>query len=332
MEILVTEVAGHPAPGAQRPDVRAGRTALLHRPRRLPPERPQARARLRAERRRERASCSTSCRPPTRTGSSPSRTGASSGSSRTTVASTASRPGGTSEKIHQLPDGHIPDGLKVDADGNLWITTFMSGGVDIVRPDGTALDFLETGGVPAQLHLPRGRPVHHRLRRDHRGHRSGADGRAPVARVGRGRGDAAVPGSIGSPARAARRRGLRAPVALAGASGGPTLAAPWGLEPVPRRIEHGVAGRPRHPSRSAHETMASLTLGRPSAGIESDFPQPRQRSSSRVLDQPPGTPGPWLGRSTRAAGAVGPRARGRYGSHAIACRMAITQARRTQSA
>jgi gluconolactonase len=57
-------------------------------------------------------------------------------------------PGGSSEKIHQLPEGHIPDGLKIDADGNLWITTFMSGGVDIVRPDGTALDFLETGGVP----------------------------------------------------------------------------------------------------------------------------------------------------------------------------------------
>jgi gluconolactonase len=58
------------------------------------------------------------------------------------------RPGGGSELIHQLPDGHIPDGLKVDIDGNLWITTFMSGGIDIVAPDGTAIDFLETGGVP----------------------------------------------------------------------------------------------------------------------------------------------------------------------------------------
>jgi len=58
------------------------------------------------------------------------------------------RPGGRSEQIHQLPEGHIPDGLKIDAEGNLWITTFMSGGVDIVRSDGSALDFLETGGVP----------------------------------------------------------------------------------------------------------------------------------------------------------------------------------------
>jgi gluconolactonase len=58
------------------------------------------------------------------------------------------RPGAPSEQIHQLPEGHIPDGLKIDALGNLWVTTFMSGGVDILRPDGSALDFLETGGVP----------------------------------------------------------------------------------------------------------------------------------------------------------------------------------------
>lgn len=58
------------------------------------------------------------------------------------------RPGRESELIHQLPEGHIPDGLKIDAEGNLWITTFMSGGVDVVRPDGSPLDFLETGGVP----------------------------------------------------------------------------------------------------------------------------------------------------------------------------------------
>ena len=29
------------------------------------------------------------------------------------------------------------------------------GGVDIVRPDGTLIDFLETGGVPAELRVPR---------------------------------------------------------------------------------------------------------------------------------------------------------------------------------
>ncbi|MBO4208651.1 SMP-30/gluconolactonase/LRE family protein [Micromonospora echinofusca] len=58
------------------------------------------------------------------------------------------RPGAPSEKIHVLPEGHIPDGLKIDESGNLWITTFMAGGVDIVAADGTPVDFLETGGVP----------------------------------------------------------------------------------------------------------------------------------------------------------------------------------------
>jgi gluconolactonase len=58
------------------------------------------------------------------------------------------RPGEPSVLIHQLPERHVPDGLKVAADGNLWITTFMSGGVDIIAPDGSPLDFLVTGGVP----------------------------------------------------------------------------------------------------------------------------------------------------------------------------------------
>jgi gluconolactonase len=57
------------------------------------------------------------------------------------------RPGVASEQIAQLPEGHVPDGLKVAADGRLWVTTFMGGGVDILRPDGTIEDFLETGGT-----------------------------------------------------------------------------------------------------------------------------------------------------------------------------------------
>ncbi len=57
------------------------------------------------------------------------------------------RAGARSEQIAQLPDGHVPDGLKVAADGNLWVTTFMGGGVDILQPDGTLVDFVETGGT-----------------------------------------------------------------------------------------------------------------------------------------------------------------------------------------
>ena len=57
-------------------------------------------------------------------------------------------PDGRKTVLHTLPDRHIPDGFKIDTAGNFWITSFSSGGIDIVRSDGTPLDFLETGGVP----------------------------------------------------------------------------------------------------------------------------------------------------------------------------------------
>ena len=56
-------------------------------------------------------------------------------------------PGGSIEVIHELAEGHIPDGFKIDADGNFWITTFGSGGLDVIAPDGTYVDFCKTGGV-----------------------------------------------------------------------------------------------------------------------------------------------------------------------------------------
>jgi len=52
-----------------------------------------------------------------------------------------------SEQIAQLPEGHVPDGLKIAGNGDVWITTFMGSGVDILRSDGTPVDFLETGGT-----------------------------------------------------------------------------------------------------------------------------------------------------------------------------------------
>ncbi len=58
------------------------------------------------------------------------------------------RPGERSMQIAQLPAGHIPDGLKIAANGDLWVTAFMGGGVDILAPNGTLKDFLVTGGVP----------------------------------------------------------------------------------------------------------------------------------------------------------------------------------------
>jgi gluconolactonase len=57
-------------------------------------------------------------------------------------------PGGRSELVAQLPEGHVPDGLKIDESGDLWITTFTGGGVDVIKPDGTFVKFVETGGIP----------------------------------------------------------------------------------------------------------------------------------------------------------------------------------------
>ncbi len=58
------------------------------------------------------------------------------------------RPGQPSEQIARLAEGHIPDGLKIAADGDLWVTTVLGGGVDVLTSDGTWKDFLETGGAP----------------------------------------------------------------------------------------------------------------------------------------------------------------------------------------
>jgi gluconolactonase len=57
------------------------------------------------------------------------------------------RPDGTKTVIHTLAEGHIPDGLKIDVDGNLWITTVASGGVDVLSREGRHLHFLEVGGT-----------------------------------------------------------------------------------------------------------------------------------------------------------------------------------------
>jgi gluconolactonase len=58
------------------------------------------------------------------------------------------RPDGATEVVHELAENHVPDGFKIDADGNFWITTFSSGGVDVIARDGSYVGFVETGGVP----------------------------------------------------------------------------------------------------------------------------------------------------------------------------------------
>ncbi len=56
-------------------------------------------------------------------------------------------PAGRKSVIHTMPEGHIPDGLKIDVEGNLWITAVAAGGVDVIDRNGKPLDFLETGGT-----------------------------------------------------------------------------------------------------------------------------------------------------------------------------------------
>lgn len=58
------------------------------------------------------------------------------------------RPDGSVEHLVTLPEGHVPDGLKVAADGNLYVTTITSHGVDVLSPAGEMLGLVETGGEP----------------------------------------------------------------------------------------------------------------------------------------------------------------------------------------
>lgn len=58
------------------------------------------------------------------------------------------RADGTKKLLHTLADGHVPDGFKIDTEGNFWITAFGAGGLDVLSPTGEHLDFLDTGGVP----------------------------------------------------------------------------------------------------------------------------------------------------------------------------------------
>lgn len=57
------------------------------------------------------------------------------------------KPDGSKAVIHTLAEGHIPDGLKIDVNGNLWITTVASGGVDVLDRTGKHIAFHEVGGT-----------------------------------------------------------------------------------------------------------------------------------------------------------------------------------------
>ena len=58
------------------------------------------------------------------------------------------RPTGAIEDLIELPEGHIPDGLKLAANGDLWITTITSRGLDVVTPDGQYARLFDAGCIP----------------------------------------------------------------------------------------------------------------------------------------------------------------------------------------
>ena len=58
------------------------------------------------------------------------------------------RPDGRREVVCRLPEGQTPEGLAIDRDGNLWITTFEAGLIAKVSPAGETLAEIEIGGVP----------------------------------------------------------------------------------------------------------------------------------------------------------------------------------------
>jgi gluconolactonase len=59
------------------------------------------------------------------------------------------RPDGTLEDLGRLPgENPIPDGLKVGADGRLYVTDLVAKGIHVLAPDGAPLDFIGGGGAP----------------------------------------------------------------------------------------------------------------------------------------------------------------------------------------
>ncbi|HEY5081587.1 MAG TPA: SMP-30/gluconolactonase/LRE family protein [Bauldia sp.] len=57
------------------------------------------------------------------------------------------KPDGSKKVVCKMPEGHIPDGLKIDEKGNFWITAVAGGGVDVFDKNGKHLDFVDTGGT-----------------------------------------------------------------------------------------------------------------------------------------------------------------------------------------
>lgn len=59
------------------------------------------------------------------------------------------RPDGAIEDLGRMPgDNPILDGMKIGADGRIYVTDLVGKGIHVVRPDGTVDEFIAVGGAP----------------------------------------------------------------------------------------------------------------------------------------------------------------------------------------
>jgi len=59
------------------------------------------------------------------------------------------RPDGAIEDLGRLPgDNPVPDGMKIGADGRLYVTDLVAKGIHVLAPDGKAEGFISCGGAP----------------------------------------------------------------------------------------------------------------------------------------------------------------------------------------
>jgi len=56
-------------------------------------------------------------------------------------------PGGDDEVLHVFEPGHMPDGMAIAENGDIYVATLLSGGLHVVRGDGSGADFIELGTV-----------------------------------------------------------------------------------------------------------------------------------------------------------------------------------------
>jgi len=55
-------------------------------------------------------------------------------------------PGGEVEDLYVFPPQHVPDGMAVADNGDVYVATLFSGGIDVVHPDGSG-HFIDLGGT-----------------------------------------------------------------------------------------------------------------------------------------------------------------------------------------